>query len=152
MPRWSLTGSGRLQEQQYTILEYNFAPLADGNSRDSADVLNILFIWEVIFEQYTVLPTEKFASFVLSRNTLMLQQSQHLWPGPNAPPLKWLELVQTAYLRPRSFYCEFMDRDEVNALIARELSGSTSTLSLTVNSKFWIPHEAAWFEFRMKRE
>ena len=69
----------------------------------------------------------------------MLQQSQHLWPGSNAPPLKWLELIQTAYLRPRSFFGEFMDRDEVNALIARELSGSTSTLSLTMNSKFSIP-------------
>ena len=36
-----------------------------------------------------------------------------------------------------------MNNKNVNALIARELSGFTCTRSLTMNSKFSIPHEAA---------
>ena len=42
------------------------------------------------------------------------------------------------------FVCNVLNLDNknVNALIARELSGFTCTLSLTINSKFSIPHEA----------
>ena len=36
-----------------------------------------------------------------------------------------------------------MNNKNVNALIARELSGFTCTRPLTMNSKFSIPHEAA---------
>ena len=36
-----------------------------------------------------------------------------------------------------------MNNKNVNALIAREFSGFTCTRSLTMNSKFSIPHEAA---------
>ena len=38
---------------------------------------------------------------------------------------------------------QFFDNKNVNALIARELSGFTCTRSLAMNSKFSIPHEAA---------
>ena len=36
-----------------------------------------------------------------------------------------------------------LNNKNVNALIARELSGFTCTRSLTMNSKFSIPHETA---------
>ena len=35
-----------------------------------------------------------------------------------------------------------LNNKNVNALIAHELSGFTSTRSLTMNSKFSLPHEA----------
>ena len=43
------------------------------------------------------------------------------------------------------FVCSVFNLNDnnVNALIVRELSGFTCTRSLTMNSKFSIPHEAA---------
>ena len=48
-----------------------------------------------------------------------------------------------------SFVCSVfnLNNKNVNVLIARGLSGFSCTRSLTMNSKFSIPHEAADFEF-----
>ena len=53
----------------------------------------------------------------------------------------WLRLTQSLTI----FVCSVfnLSNKNVNALIARELSGFTCTRELTMNSKFSIPHEAA---------
>ena len=53
----------------------------------------------------------------------------------------WLRLTQSLTI----FVCSVfnLNNKNVNALIARELSGFTCTRSLTMNSKFSIPHSAA---------
>ena len=58
----------------------------------------------------------------------------------------WLNEIKKkkneAEISTRAFPLESPSKN-VNALIARELSGFTCTRSLTMNSKFSIPHSAA---------
>ena len=55
----------------------------------------------------------------------------------------WAELHQNETENWALFNAATLARMQVNALIARKLSGFACTSSLTMNSKFSIPHSAA---------
>ena len=57
----------------WTILGQNFASLAYGNYRDLPMVCMFYSYEKTISRKNRALPTEKFPSFVLSRNAIILQ-------------------------------------------------------------------------------